>query len=86
MGQLKVRFTIEHRNEPCSFTSLSELNQQSYSDLLWNRLSDFDNRLRRAAADVWLRQKLGAEYHSGVQVLIAQEARIAENTDPTTKA
>lgn len=75
MGQLKVRFTIEHRNEPCSFTSLNELNQQSYSDVLWSRLSDFDNRLRRAAADVWLRQKLGAEHYSGVQILIAQEER-----------
>jgi hypothetical protein len=86
MVQLKVRFTIEHSKEACSFTSLSELNQQSYSDLLWNRLSDFDNRLKRAAADVWLRQKLGAEHHSSVQILIAQEERIARRNDSTTKA
>jgi hypothetical protein len=86
MGQLKVRYTIEHHNKPCSFSSLAELKKQSFSDLIWSRLSEFEIRLKRAAADVWLQHRLGAEHHSIVQILVAQDDRTSEITGCTPKA
>lgn len=81
MGQLKVRFTIEHHDEQSSFTLLSDLEQQSFSELLLNRLNDFETRLKRAAADIWLQQNLGRDNHSNYQITMAKNITISDITD-----
>ena len=86
MGQLKVRFTIEHQNVQNSFVSLSDLKQHSFSDLLLDRLNEFENRLKRAAADAWLQQKLGKESHSNLQLTIVQEEHASELSECMIKA
>ncbi|MCJ8013383.1 hypothetical protein MUG84_16765 [Paenibacillus sp. KQZ6P-2] len=86
MGQLKVRFTIEHRDAQNSFTSLSDLKQHSFSDLVLRRLYDFENQLRRAAADVWLHQRLGKDNRFNLQVAMVQEGLTLELTEYTPKA
>ncbi|WP_256760898.1 hypothetical protein [Cohnella sp. WQ 127256] len=86
MGQLKVRFTIEHRDEQNSFSSLSDLKQHSFSELVLSRLNDFEIRLKSAAADIWLQQKLGRDNHSGFQITMAQDDTFSELTDCTSKA
>lgn len=81
MGQLKVRFTIEHLDEQSSFTSLSSLQQHSFSELLLNRLNDFENRLKRAAAEIWLQQRLGRNNHSYYQITMAQNNTTSDISD-----
>lgn len=81
MGQLKVRFTIEHHDEQSSFTSLSDLQRHSFSELLLNRLNDFEVRLKRTAADIWLQQRLGRDNHSGYQITMLQNHLTSEKTD-----
>lgn len=85
MGQLKVRFTIEHRDEQTSFASLSDLSQHSFSNLVLSRLNDFEIRLKRAAADIWLQQRLGRDNQQSFQITIAQNDSSSELTC-TTKA
>ncbi|AIQ34705.1 hypothetical protein R50345_08825 [Paenibacillus sp. FSL R5-0345] len=72
MGQLKVRFTIEHHEEQSSFSSLTDLQEHSFSKLLLSRLNDFEIRLKHAAADIWLQEKLGRDNHSSYQITMAQ--------------
>lgn len=86
MGQLKVRFTIEHQEEQSSFTSLSDLQQHSYSKLLSNRLMDFELRLKQVAADVWLRQRIGPDHTSNILITLAQEECNSELTDCMPRA
>ncbi|MFD0620359.1 hypothetical protein ACFQZR_23110 [Paenibacillus sp. GCM10027629] len=86
MGQLKVRFTIEHHNEQSSFTSLSDLQMHSFSELLLNRLNDFEIHLKRAAADIWLQQKLGRDNHANYQITMAQNNLTSDIADGTPKA
>lgn len=86
MGQLKVRFTMEHQDEQSSFTSLSSLQQHSFSDLLVNRLNDFEIRLKRAAAEIWLQQRLGRDNYSNYQIMVAQNHTTSDITDETPKA
>lgn len=86
MGQLKVRFTIEHHDEQSSFTSLSSLQQHSFSELLVNRLNDFEIRLKRAAAELWLQQRLGRDNYSNYQIMVAQNHTTSDITDGTPKA
>ncbi|QAY65034.1 hypothetical protein [Paenibacillus protaetiae] len=74
MGQLKVRFTVEHHNEQNSFTCLDELRQYSYSNSLLSRVTDFEVRIKRAAADEWLRKKLVALTHPFEISLIHKKA------------
>ncbi|QSF46527.1 hypothetical protein [Paenibacillus tianjinensis] len=81
MGQLKVRFTIEHHDEQNSFTLLSDLQEHSFSELLLNRLNDFEIRLKRAAADIWLQQKLGRDHPSNYQITMAQNNPTSDITD-----
>lgn len=81
MGQLKVRFSIDHHDEQSSFTSLSDLQQHSFSELLLNRLIEFEIRLKHAAADIWLQQKLGRDNHSSYQITMAQNHPTSEKTD-----
>ena len=86
MGQLKVRFTMEHQDEQSSFTSLSSLQQHSISKLLVNRLNDFEIRLKRAAAEIWLQQRLGRDNYSNYQIMVAQNHTTSDITDETPKA
>jgi hypothetical protein len=78
MGQLKVRFTIEHHEEQSSFSSLNDLQEHSFSEPLLSRLNDFEIRLKHAAADIWLQEKLGRDHRSSYQITMAQ-------TDPVQK-
>lgn len=86
MGQLKVRFTIEHRDETDSFTSLSDLKQRSYSDLILGRLVDFERQVKQAAASQWLRQKLGTDNHPHLQITLCQQAQPMEASELMPKA
>lgn len=81
MGQLKVRFTIEHHDEQSSFTSLSNLQQHSFSEILLNRLNDFEIRLKRAAADIWLQQRFGRDKYSNYQITMAQNNTTSDMSD-----
>lgn len=72
MGQLKVRFTIEHHEGQSSFSSLTDLQEHSFSEPLLSRFNDFEIRLKRAAADIWLQQKLGRDNSSSYQITMAQ--------------
>lgn len=75
MGQLRVRFSIEHNDEESSFTTLSDLKQHSFSDLILNRLTEFESQLKRTAADAWLHHKLGREINLTVQIIPASPAQ-----------
>lgn len=83
MRKLKVRFTIEHRDEQCSFASLSELKQHSSSNIVIDRLNDFEIRLKHAAAYIWLQQRLGRDIQSSFQIAIAQNDTTSELTGCT---
>lgn len=86
MGQLKVRFTIEHQDEQSSFTSLSDLKQHSYSDLILGRLMEFELHLKQAAATAWLQQTYGNDKHHHVNVTMVKEDRSSETSDCMQKA
>ncbi|MBP1154479.1 MULTISPECIES: hypothetical protein [unclassified Paenibacillus] len=59
MGQLKVRFTIEHSSQLMSFTNRTELEKHPLSYLFITQLNEFERKLKYAAADHWLKQRLG---------------------------
>ncbi len=86
MKQVKIRFSVEHHNEQSSFTSFEELKQQSYSYLLLARIADFEQRLKRSAADVWLQQKLGASLHPPLQISITHEQAVSTSNEHNTKS
>ncbi|WP_041613601.1 hypothetical protein [Paenibacillus sp. JDR-2] len=86
MGQLRVRFTVEHHNEQSSFTCLEELQQQTYCNLLLTKVADFEARLKRAAADVWLQKKLGALIHPPFEICIIHEVADSTTNDFAQRA
>lgn len=86
MGQLKVRFTIEHQNVLSSFESISELKYLSFSESVLLQLSNLQNQLIRAAADTWLQQKFGKDSRIHFQVTTVQEDPTPEIITMTPKA
>ena len=61
MGQLKVSFTIQNGSERASFTSRFDMEQQLYFELLMERFIDLEIRMKQAAAEHWLIQRLGQD-------------------------
>lgn len=72
MGQLKVRFTIEHEHEIFSFTSMSDLEQHSLSKPIFDRLNDFERRLKLEAGQYWISEKFGTNQHNPFELQIVK--------------